>query len=216
MKPQDRGVTVKGEKPMETEFAKQSIEAFVQDLNSTKPMPGGGSAAAICGSMAAALAGMSAHMTAGKKKYAAVEDKMQQIMTAAMAQEDADMYSLVLQAYKLPKDTEEEAAQRAKAIEEASKTAVVASLKVTGACVRIMKLAYITVTEGNPMMVTDGSASALLARACQQVAAYNVRINLGGVKDAAVRDEAERMLASHLSEGEALQAEVLQEVEKRL
>ena len=164
-------------------------------------------------------------MTAGKKKYAAVEDKMQQIMTAtkllqeemlAMAQEDADMYSLVLQAYKLPKDTEEEAAQRAKAIEEASKTAVVASLKVTGACVRIMKLAYITVTEGNQMMVTDGSASALLARACQQVAAYNVRINLGGVKDAAVRDEAERMLASHLSEGEALQAKVLKEVDNRL
>ena len=214
---------------METDFAKQQIEAFVQDLNSTKPMPGGGSAAAICGSMAAALAGMSAHMTAGKKKYVAVEDKMQQIMTAtkllqeemlAMAQEDADMYSLVLQAYKLPKNTEEEAAQeaaqRAKAIEEASKTAVVASLKVTGACVRIMKLAYITVTEGNPMMVTDGSASALLARACQQVAAYNVRINLGGVKDAAVRDEAERMLASHLSEGEALQASVLKEVDNRL
>ena len=150
---------------------------------------------------------------------------MQQIMTAtkllqeemlAMAQEDADMYSLVLQAYKLPKNTEEEAAQRAKAIEEASKTAVVASLKVTGACVRIMKLAYITVTEGNQMMVTDGSASALLARACQQVAAYNVRINLGGVKDAAVRDEAERMLASHLSEGEALQAKVLKEVDNRL
>ena len=81
MKPRDRGVMKKGEKPMETEFAKQSIKAFVQDLNSTKPMPGGGSAAAICGSMAAALAGMSAHMTAGKKKYAAVEDKMQQIMT---------------------------------------------------------------------------------------------------------------------------------------
>ena len=129
---------------MATDFSKQQIEAFVKDLNSAKPMPGGGSAAAICGSMAAALAGMSAHMTAGKKKYAAVEDKMQQIMTAtkllqeemlAMSQEDADMYSLVLQAYKLPKDTEEEAAQRAKAIEEASKTAVVASLKVTGACI---------------------------------------------------------------------------------
>ena len=177
------------------DFAKQSIESFVQDLNSTKPMPGGGSAAAICGAMAVALAGMSAHMTAGKKKYAAVEEKMQEIITAskilqeemlAMAREDADMYSLVLQAYKLPKTTEEEAAQRVKAVEEASKTAVVASLKVTGACVRIMKLAYTTVTEGNQMMVTDGSASALLARACQQVAAYNVRINLGGVKDKAI------------------------------
>ena len=134
----------------------------------------------------------------------------------AMAQEDADMYSLVLQAYKLPKNTETEAAQRAMAIEEASKTAVIASLKVTGACVRIMKLAYTTVTEGNQMMVTDGSASALLARACQQVAAYNVRINLGGVKDKAVAAEAEKLLASHLAEGEKLEANVLQEVEQRL
>ena len=207
------------------EFAKQSVEEFVRDLNSTKPMPGGGSAAAICGAMAAALAGMSAHMTAGKKKFAAVESKMQEIITAtavlqeemlAMAQEDADMYSLVLQAYKLPKNTETEAAQRALAIEEASKTAVIASLKVTGACVRIMKLAYTTVTEGNQMMVTDGSASALLARACQQVAAYNVRINLGGVKDKAVAAEAEKLLAGHLAEGEKLEANVLQEVEQRL
>ena len=207
------------------EFAKQSVEEFVRDLKSTKPMPGGGSAAAICGAMAAALAGMSAHMTAGKKKFAAVEGKMQEIITAtavlqeemlAMAQEDADMYSLVLQAYKLPKNTETEAEQRAMAIEEASKTAVIASLKVTGACVRIMKLAYTTVTEGNQMMVTDGSASALLARACQQVAAYNVRINLGGVKDKAVAAEAEKLLASHLAEGEKLEANVLQEVEQRL
>ena len=210
---------------MDTIFAKQSIESFVQDLNSTKPMPGGGSAAAICGAMAAALAGMSAHMTAGKKKYAAVEDRMQEIITAtkvlqeemlAMAQEDADMYTLVLQAYKLPKATEAEAAQRAGAVEDASKTAVIASLKVTGACVRIMKLAYTTVTEGNQMMVTDGSASALLARACQQVAAYNVRINLGGVKDKAVREEAEQMLKRHLSEGKELQEDVLKEVDKRL
>ena len=207
------------------EFAKQSIEEFIQDLNSTKPMPGGGSAAAVCGAMAAALAGMSAHMTAGKKKFAAVEGKMQEIITAtavlqeemlAMAQEDADMYSLVLQAYKLPKNTEAETAQRAMAIEEASKTAVIASLKVTGACVRIMKLAYTTVVEGNQMMVTDGSASVLLARACQQVAAYNVRINLGGVKDKTVAAEAERLLASHLAEGEKLEASVLQEVEQRL
>ena len=210
---------------MDAVFATQSIEAFVKDLNSAKPMPGGGSAAAVCGAMAAALAGMSAHMTAGKKKYAAVEGKMQEIITASavlqqemlqMAQEDAEMYTLVLQAFKLPKDTEEEVAKRAKAIEDASRTAVTASLKVTGACVRIMRLAYITVTEGNRMMVTDGSASALLARACQQVAAYNVRINLGGVKDAAARAEAEQMLERHLAEGKELEEEVLKEVDKRL
>ena len=188
-------------------------------------MPGGGSAAAICGAMAAALAGMSAHMTVGKKKYVAVEDKMQEIIAETdtlqaemldMAQEDADMYSLVLQAYKLPNTTAEESEVRKRAIEEASKTAVASSLKVTGACVRIMKLAYTTVTEGNRMMVTDGSASALLARACQQVAAYNVRINLGGVNDQAVVAETEWLLECHLSEGKRLLAEVLKEVEQRL
>ena len=193
---------------MDTVFAKQQIESFVQDLNSAKPMPGGGSAAAICGAMGAALAGMSAHMTVGKKKYAIVEDRMHEIIAETetlqaemldMAQEDADMYSLVLQAYKLPNTTTEEAEARRQAIEEASKTAVASSL-----------------TEGNRMMVTDGSASALLARACQQVAAYNVRINLGGVKDKAVAAEAEQLLERHLSEGERLQAEVLKEVDKRL
>ncbi len=197
----------------------------MQDLNSAKPMPGGGSAAAVCGAMAAALAGMSAHMTLGKKKYAAVEGKMQEIIAETgtlqaemldMAQEDADMYSLVLQAYKLPNITVEEMEVRRQAIEEAGKTAVAASLKVTGVCVRIMKLAYTTVTEGNRMMVTDGSASALLARACQQVAAYNVRINLGGVNDRAVVAETERLLERHLSEGKRLLAEVLKEVEQRL
>ncbi len=210
---------------MDTVFAKQQIESFVQDLNSAKPMPGGGSAAAVCGAMAAALAGMSAHMTLGKKKYAAVEGKMQEIIAETgtlqaemldMAQEDADMYSLVLQAYKLPNITVEEMEVRRQAIEEAGKTAVAASLKVTGVCVRIMKLAYTTVTEGNRMMVTDGSASALLARACQQVAAYNVRINLGGVNDRAVVAETERLLERHLSEGKRLLAEVLKEVEQRL
>jgi formiminotetrahydrofolate cyclodeaminase len=210
---------------MDTVFAKQQIESFVQDLNSAKPMPGGGSAAAVCGAMAAALAGMSAHMTLGKNKYAAVEGKMQEIIAETgtlqaemldMAQEDADMYSLVLQAYKLPNITVEEMEVRRQAIEEAGKTAVAASLKVTGVCVRIMKLAYTTVTEGNRMMVTDGSASALLARACQQVAAYNVRINLGGVNDRAVVAETERLLERHLSEGKRLLAEVLKEVEQRL
>ena len=210
---------------METIFADQPIREFVQDLNSAKPMPGGGSAAAVCGAMGAALAGMSAHMTVGRKKYADVEDTMQDIIreTAALqqdmldfAQEDAEMYSLVLQAYKLPKSTAEEAAVRKAAIEDASKTAVNASLKVTEACVKILKLALTAVVQGNRMLVTDGGASALLARACQQVAAYNVKINLGGVADAAFKTEAEHAQLKQLTEGKRLEETVLKEVEHRL
>ena len=210
---------------MEINFAKQTIKSFVEDLNSTKPMPGGGSAAAICGAMAAALAGMSAHMTAGKKKFADAETKMQEIITATnvlqqemlgMTQEDADMYSLVLQAYKLPKNTEEETGHRKQAIEDASKAAVVASLKVTNASVRIMKLAYAVVVAGNPMMVTDGAAAALMARACQRVASYNVRINLGGISDTVFKEKAEQEMQRQLTEGKQMEEAVLKEVEKRM
>ena len=188
-------------------------------------MPGGGSAAAICGAMAAALAGMSAHMTAGKKKFADAETKMQEIIAATnvlqqemlgMAQEDADMYSLVLQAYKLPKNTEEETGHRKQAIEDASKAAVVASLKVTNASVRIMKLAYAVVVAGNPMMVTDGAASALMACACQRVASYNVRINLGDISDTVFKEKAEQEMQRQLTEGKQMEEAVLKEVEKRM
>ena len=210
---------------MEMDFAKQSIESFVQDLNSTKPMPGGGSAAAICGAMAAALAGMSAHMTAGKKKFAAVESKMQEIITAtkilqeemlAMAREDADMYSLVLQAFKMPNTTEEEKQQRQAAIEEASKTAVVASLKVVSACEKILQLAYVTVTEGSKLLVTDGAAAAIMARACQRVAAYNVHINLQGIRDPKLFANTCVMLDRQLAKGQEMEEKVLKEVEDRL
>ena len=210
---------------MEMEFAKQSIESFVQDLNSTKPMPGGGSAAAVCGAMGAALAGMSAHMTAGKKKYAAVEEKMQEIIEAtrtlqeemlAMAREDADMYSLVLQAYKLPNTTEEEAERRKQAIEEASKTAVISSLKVVSACEKILHLAYITVTEGSKLLVTDGAAAAIRARACQRVAAYNVHINLQGIKDPKLFANTCVLLDRQLEKCRELEDNVLKEVEERL
>ncbi len=210
---------------MEIVFSEQSVKDFIYDLNSAKPMPGGGSAAALCGAMGAALTGMAAHMTAGRKKYAGVEQKMCDIISETgtlqeemmgMAQEDADMYTLVLEAYKLPKVTAEEEERRAQAIGEASRKAVNASLKVTDACNRIMKLACTVVMEGNRMLVTDGGASALLARACQRVAAYNVRINLNGVEDAAFREMAGQNLQQLLAEGELLEETVLKEVEKRL
>ena len=132
------------------------------------------------------------------------------------AQEDADMYSLVLDAYKLPKKTAEEAERRNLAIDDASRTAVYSSLKVTRACNRIMKLAYTVVTEGNRMLVTDGGASALLARACQRVAAYNVKINLGGVADPFFKARAQQELERQLADGKALEEEVLKEVDARL
>ncbi|MBP3264590.1 MAG: cyclodeaminase/cyclohydrolase family protein, partial [Acidaminococcaceae bacterium] len=70
--------------------------------------------------------------------------------------------------------------------------------------------------EGNRMLVTDGGASALLARACQRVAAYNVKINLGGVADPVFKARAQQELERQLADGKALEEEVLKEVDARI
>lgn len=206
-------------------YAKQSICSFIQDLNSAKSMPGGGSAAAICGAMGAALAGMAAHMAVNKPKYAPVAGELQQVIEVtqklqqklqAMAQEDAEVYTLILEAYQLPKTTSEEQRMREAAIEEAGKVAVNASLRVLEICVQVMQAAYIVVTKGSPMLATDGSASAILARACQQVVAYNVRINLRNVKDTSFSREKTACLEEILRQGKELETTVIQETEARL
>lgn len=206
-------------------YAEQSINSFIEDLNSAKSMPGGGSAASICGAMGAALAGMAAHMAVNKPKYAPVADELQQVIETTqklqqtllvMAQEDAEVYTVILKAYQLPKTTTEEQMIRTGAIEKAGKIAVNASLRVLEICVQVMQAAYVVVTKGSPMLVTDGSASAILARACQKIIAYNVRINLHGVKDAAFVQEKAACLEKILRQGEELEARVLEETEARL
>ena len=95
-------------------YSEQVFRRFVEDLNSSKPAPGGGSAAAFTGAMASALAGMTAHMTVGKKSYAAVEEEMRDVIARSgklqqemllLAQEDADVFGLVLDAYRMPRGT---------------------------------------------------------------------------------------------------------------
>ena len=133
-----------------------------------------------------------------------------------MAQEDAEVYTVILKAYQLPKTTTEEQMIRTGAIEKAGKIAANASLRVLETCVQVMQAAYVVVTKGSPMLVTDGSASAILARACQKVIAYNVRINLHGVKDAVFVQEKAACLEKILRQGEELEARVLEETEARL
>ena len=206
-------------------YAEQTIRSFVQDLNSAKSMPGGGSAASVCGAMGAALAGMAAHMAVDKPKYAAVAGELRQVIANTralqerlleLAQEDAAVYTAMLKAYQMPRATPSESRLRAEAVETAGKAAVEASLTVLEACVQVMQAAYTVVTKGSPMLVTDGSASAILAAACQKVVAYNVRINLKSVQDTAFVREKAAYLETLLLRGAELEETVLQETQARL
>ena len=175
------------------DFGSLTVEGFFDALGKDAPTPGGGSAAAVSGAMGASLVRMLALLTVGRKKYAEHEPLMQAIAEQALeererlmalAAEDAGAYDAVSQAFKLPRESDEEKAARAAAIQAAMKGACEVPLQVMEHCCEVIALAKNAVLYGNVNAASDGAAGAELARAALKVASYNVQINLGSIKDA--------------------------------
>jgi len=173
-------------------IGERTTQEFLTKLNSAAPTPGGGAVAGLCGAMSAALAGMVAHLTVGKPKFAQAEFEMQKLLKEAqasqnemlrLAEEDQKAFSSIVEAYKLPKATEEEEAERHAAIEDAAKAAALVPLAIAQLAEKVMRLAQTAVQRGNPGLVTDGVAACILARAVIRISSYNVRINLNSIRD---------------------------------
>ncbi len=181
---------------------------FLDGLAAGTPTPGGGSAAAYTGAAAAALVAMVAKLTIGNKKYIAVEAQMSSILEKAMdlkrdlssaVKKDADAFNAVMQAYRMPKDTEVDADLRKKTITEATMQAAQIPLQVARMTTAVMELAEQVVAEGNLNAITDGGTAAAMAHAALMGAGYNVRVNLSGLNESATSDT----LKSELSDLEA-------------
>jgi len=155
-------------------------------------VPGGGSVAALNGALAASLTEMVANLTVGKKGYDAVEDEMKELagkaaqlrnkLTAAIDQ-DADAYTEVMAAYKLPKATEEEKALRKQKIQDAIKHAALVPLEVARDALAVIDLAGRAIRKGNKNAASDGAVAAMNARTAALAAISNVKINLSSIKD---------------------------------
>lgn len=168
------------------------IDEFAQIVASDSPVPGGGSIAALCGALSAALAEMVANLTVGKKKYADSKEEMTDIISKASAlrdkllnyiEEDSLAYNKVMEAYKLPKETEQEKSLRLSEIEEGLKIAASVPLKVAETSFEILPLAEAVVLRGNSNSVTDALVGAMMARTGVLSAVLNIRINLDSIKD---------------------------------
>ena len=169
-----------------------TVNEFAKVVASDSPVPGVGSIAALCGALSAALAEMVANLTVRKAKYAEYRDEMTDIINKASLlrdellnyiKEDSLAYNEVTDAYKLPKETEEEKAYRSGKIQEGLKTAASVPLKVAEASFRIFPLAEAVVSRGNKSSVTDGLVGAMMARTGVLSAVLNIRINLDSIKD---------------------------------
>ena len=169
-----------------------SITEYLAKAAAGTAVPGGGSVAALNASLAAGLTEMVANLTVGKKGYEAVEEEMKALadkasqlrnkLTAAIDQ-DADAYTEVMAAYKLPKTTDEETSLRKQKIQDAIKHAALVPLEVARDALAVIDLAGRAIRKGNKNAASDGAVAAMNARTAALAAIYNVKINLSSIQD---------------------------------
>jgi methenyltetrahydrofolate cyclohydrolase len=195
-----------------------SVKELLAKTASSDPLPGGGSLSAFTGAAAAALTQMVAGLTIGRKKYAAVDEQMQKVAESAAhlregltadVERDAYAYNQVLEAFKFPKETDEQIEERNRAIQAGYKLAVAVPLQVAEQALRVMDLAAQAVALGNPNAVTDGLVGVMLARSATLGALYNVKINLTAITDTA-------FVEKHRNKVERLERDVIEKEQKIL
>lgn len=178
-----------------------TVHGFLEELASARPVPGGGTVAALAGALAAALTTMVARLTLAREKFqdrhalmASIEDRAQQrlLTLQALLQQDTDAYQAVVESLRLPKSTDEEKAHRTTTIQEALRQAASVPLKTLAALDELMDDAAQTLRSGNPIAASDAGAAVQLIRAAASIAAYNVWINLQSVRDETFRIDAKK------------------------
>lgn len=206
-------------------FRNQTIDAYVTDAASDKPTPGGGSIAALAGALGSCMASMAAHFTAGKKKFAEVEDEIMAILDAikplreellCCMEEDALAFATIGKAYSLPKETDEEKAFRAAEIQNSLGAAMTVPLRVMEAAVAGLRQLPQLAEIGNPNLVSDTGVAAILLEASVRAAFLNVRINAVSIKDQNLVEEATRKTESIMRDAATLLAETMELVNQKI
>ena len=185
----------------------KSVRQLLDAFAAPTPTPGGGSAAALAGAMAAALVEMVASMP--KTKNGTPEDrtaldtalpelKSLRALLTDLVDRDAASYDAVVAAYKLPKTTDDERAARKAAVREAMRGATDVPIETARASLAVARLTRVVAEHGNPNAKSDASVALGLAMQAAGGARANVEINVDSVGDAdyavAVRAELERLM----------------------
>jgi glutamate formiminotransferase/formiminotetrahydrofolate cyclodeaminase len=195
------------------------LRAFADEVSMDSPAPGGGSVAALCGALSAALSAMVGNLTYGKRSYEGAKAEMKRVAVRAQALKDdllraVDLdtraFNKVMDSLRLPKGTEEQAREKGKAFEEASKEATLVPFGVLEAAVELIGLAEVVAREGNRNSVSDAGVAGLTALAAGKGAYFNVRINLPGIQDgdfkARIGDRADILRAVLVRSSDSLEA----------
>jgi methenyltetrahydrofolate cyclohydrolase len=195
-----------------TTTASQTVGGFLEALASDTPTPGGGAAAGLAGAAGAALISMVARLTVGKEAYASVDARMRELTEQAdaarlafldLADRDATAFDAVMAAFKMPKETDEQKAERSAAIQAGYEKAAAVPLECLRKAVETMPLAVEATADGNSQAASDGVSAAAELMCAALCAAANVEINAAALKDEAKRGALLDDVASLRARGEA-------------
>ncbi|HZR41068.1 MAG TPA: cyclodeaminase/cyclohydrolase family protein [Ktedonobacteraceae bacterium] len=173
-------------------YLDKPLQEYLDDLASSQPTPGGGSAAALSGAMGAALACMVARLTLGKANYADVQEEIATLVQQAeqlrsrfqqLMQEDIDAYGRLSACFKMPRVTSEEKAARTSAIQAQLVEAALVPLEMAERAAELMQHCQRIAEIGNTNVLSDIGVAAMLASSAGTGASWMVRTNLQAMKD---------------------------------
>jgi formiminotetrahydrofolate cyclodeaminase len=169
-----------------------TIKEFTEELGSESPAPGGGSTAALAGALACSLSSMVAKIARKKTKNESIITKLELIIKQVskaneefltLVNDDTLAFNEILNSFKLPKNTDDDKQKRKDAIQNATKNAAEVPLRTAELGLEIMTVIMNLTKLGSPQTITDLGVAGLMAHSAINGAAWNVKINLGSIKD---------------------------------
>jgi len=207
----------------------KTVREFINELGSNSPAPGGGSVAALGASLATALGAMVFNLTVGKKAYNEYsnEDKMlvdknlEQCLVLKdnfldLMNKDTEAFLVLMSAFKLPKETEDEKKVRSLKIKEGNQVALDIPLSVAEETYKIYEYVKVAATLGNKNAISDAGVAALLLQASLESAILNVKINLSSVKDEVYKEEIKARCEELINQGRIKRDEILSVVNESM
>ena len=206
-------------------FSTVPCNEFVDVLGSKAPVPGGGGASALVGAVGTALGNMVGALTVGKKKYADVEEEMKELMAKAttlqdellhLIERDAEVFEPLSKAYGMPRETEEEKAEKARVMEIVLKDACSVPMEIMEKCCEAIDLIVEFAAKGSALAISDAGVGAAFCKAALQGASLNVYINTKSMKNREYAEELNAKCDAMLEKYTKIADEVFESVLGRL
>ncbi len=210
-------------------FKNVTINEFLDDLASNSPAPGGGSVAGLGSALAAALGSMVCNLTIPKKAFEKLSEEEKIKVHSSLEfcrksidryielmEEDTKSFMGVIEAYKLPKDTEEEVQARNKAVVEGYKVALETPKKLCDESLRLYPVLDSLSDLGNKNAISDVGVAALMVYASIESALLNVIINLNSIDDIDYKEEVNKYISDVKEKNDVMKNKILNKVSNKI